>query len=333
MSERKTTPEPESGKPPEMEWREPGYDAERPAAIPPAGWKQVANRVWKSVGDDRLTLVAAALAFFALLGLFPALTALVAIYGLIFNPQDILAQTDRLSMLLPDEARSLVRDQLNSLVDSSGSDLGFGLVLSLVLLLWSASSGVQNLIRAVNLAYDEKETRSFVRLRLLALVFTLGGLIFFAVAIALIAIVPPILELAGLGTTGRLLVSVLRWPLLAAGVILALAVLYRLGPDRTDARWRWISWGAVVAATIWLAASALFALYVERFGSYNETYGALGAVVVLLLWFYLSAFAILIGAELNSELEHQTLRDSTIGPAQPMGERGAVVADTVPGDG
>ncbi len=312
------------------DWNGPGHDAVQPSDIPATGWSQILRRVWKAIGDDQLSLISAALAFYGMLGIFPALTALVAIYGLVFDPHDIWVQSEKLSAVVPADVHSLVVEQLSSLVNTAGAELGFGLLLSLGLLLWSTSTGVQCLIRAVNLAYSEHETRSFVRLRLLAVAFTSGTLLFFALAIALIAIVPQLLSLIGYGDTGLQVVSVVRWPLLGAGIITALSILYRYGPDRAKARWRWVTWGAAVATSIWLAGSALFSWYVERFGSYNETYGTLGAVVVLLLWLYLSAFAVLIGAELDAAMEHQTVRDSTSGPDRPRGERGAIVADSVP---
>lgn len=309
---------------------EPKQNAETPSELSARGWKKVLRKLGKEVGSDQLSLVAAALAFYGTLSLFPALTTLVAIYGLIFDPHDIWEQSAKLSSVLPGDVHGLVIDQLSALVESDGLELGLGLLSSLVLLLWSASTGVHHLIRAVNVAYGESEERTYFRLRSLALGLTVGIILFVAFSIALIAIIPKLLFLFGYAGIGQKLINIFRWPLLTLGIVVALAVLYRYGPDRRQARWRWVSWGAAVATIIWLAGSGLFAWYVETFGSYNETYGALGAVVVFQLWLYISAFAILIGAELNALMERRTSADSTDGPDRPPGQRGAAAADAVP---
>ena len=203
------------------------------------------------------------------------------------------------------------------------------LVISVLLALWSASSGVQNLIAAVNAAYNEDETRGFVKLKSVSLAFTVGAIVFLVGAFFLIAVLPALLADAGLGTAGRVVAGVLRWVVLLIGMLIALAMLYRYGPDRDEPTWSWVSPGAIVATGLWLAGSALFAFYTANFGKYNETYGSLGAVVVMMLWLYISALAVLLGAELNAELERQTVRDTTKGPPQPMGQRGATAADTL----
>jgi membrane protein len=202
-------------------------------------------------------------------------------------------------------------------------------VISLVAALWSASAGIQALIKGLNIAYDEQETRGFVKLRGLALLLTIGGIVVVLGAIALIAVLPAVLSSMGLGRAGELAISIARWPALIVLVAVALAVLYRLGPDRANPRYRWISWGALAAVVLWVAISAGFSYYVSNFGSYGQTYGSLGAVIVLLLWLWLSALAALIGAELDGEIERQTARDTTTGPERPRGERDATVADTL----
>jgi membrane protein len=229
---------------------------------------------------------------------------------------------------MPWTARSLITEELTDLVQNP-TGLTLGLVASLSLSLLSASSGVLALIRGVNIAYDEVETRGWIRLRFLAVGFTLGLSLFVLVAVGTITLLPTALHRIGLDDSARQAISILRWPFLAAAVMVGLAVLYRYGPNRTPPMWRWVTWGAVLATAFWTLVSFLFSLYAENLGRYNKTYGAFGGVVVLELWMYLSTWAILLGAELNAELEHQTAKDSTIGPERPMGERRAAMADSL----
>jgi membrane protein len=226
-------------------------------------------------------------------------------------------------------ALAILTTEVKRVADASSGSLTFGAIGGLGVALWSATSGTKALFEALNIAYAEKEKRGFLRLTGIALVFTLGAVLFVILALALIAIVPIVLDYLGLGDTGKVLISVLRWPLLAAGVIVALGLLYRHGPSRDHPQWRWLSWGAAAATVLWLVGSLLFSFYVSNFGNYNATYGSVGAIVILLMWFYISALIILVGAELNAEMEHQTAKDTTQGPPQPMGHRGATMADTV----
>lgn len=312
--------------------RLPGAKAKRPLEIPPRGWLQILKRVAREVGQDDLPLVAAGLAFFAVLGLFPMLTLVVAIYSQVADPQQVQQLLVMIRPLLPAEAQQLVAGQLQALTGGEPTTgLGFSLLLSLGLLLWSASTGTQSLIRAIDLVYEEEEERSFLKLRLLAVAFTLGAIVFFVVSVGSLAVLPEVLERIGLEAKDELLLKLIRWPALAAVCLLGLSILYRWAPDRRNARWQWISWGSVIATVLWISASAAFSYYAREMGSYNETYGTLGAAVVLLLWLFLSAFAVLLGAEINSEIEHQTARDSTVGPERPLGERDAFVADHRPG--
>jgi membrane protein len=227
----------------------------------------------------------------------------VSIYGLLANPQQIDRQMNSWLGSAPREVRQLLTAQLQSITRHAGAATGIGIAVGVLVALWSASSGVAHLIEATNVAYDEEETRGFVHRRLLALALTLGAALFIAVAVGLIAVLPSALARTGLGVSTRVLLGVARWVVLLVGMTLALAVLYRVAPDRPEPKWWWISPGALLATLIWLAASALFAVYTANFGKYNETYGALGAIVVLMLWLYITAFAILVGAELNAELE------------------------------
>lgn len=306
-----------------------GRQATRPREIPAKGWKDVLLRVRDEMKDDRVSMVAASVAFYAMLAVFPALIALISLYGLVANPADVQAHMSSLASMLPADARSVVEEQLTSIVAQSRGGVGLGLAVSILGALWVASGGMRAVMEATNVAYDEQESRGFVRLRLRALLLTLAAIVFVLVALFAAAVLPVIFDTVGLGDTLRSALAIARWPLLAMLAIVALSALYRYAPARDLPRWRWVSWGSVVATLLWLAATALFSLYVSRFGNYNETYGALGGVIILMLWLYITAFAVLLGAELNAELEHQTKRDTTEGKPEPLGRRGANMADTV----
>jgi membrane protein len=307
----------------------PGEQAGHPTEIPARGWWQVLRRAVRESNADHVPMLAGGVAFFAFLAVFPALIAALTVYGLVADPAQVAAQVEGLAAALPEQARPLVADQLGAIVSTSGGALGVSLVVSLLAALWSASSGTGNLMQAINIAYDEEETRGFVRLRGTALLLTFGAIVFVLVALALVAIVPPLLDALPLGPLATVLAQVVRWGVLIAVVIVALAVVYRLAPDRDAPRLRWVSPGALVAAALWIVGSLVFSLYVDNFGSYNATYGALAGVVVLLLWLYLTSYIVLLGAEVNAESERQTRRDTTRGRPVPMGERRAVAADEV----
>lgn len=308
----------------------PGIEADTPAEIPSAGWRQVVRRAWRETKADGIPLMAAGVAFFAFLSLFPALIAAVTLYGLIADPVQVEEQIRSLSEALPQETTALIADQLRDITGRSDRALGLGLALSLLTALFTASGGVANLIKAINLAYDEEETRGFVRLRAIALVLTLGAVVFMVVSVGLIAVLPVVLDQLGLGGIGGATVGVLRWAGLVVIVIGALAALYRFAPDRNDPRFSWVTLGAAVATLLWVLASAGFSVYVSSFGSYGKTYGSLAGAVVLLLWLFLTAFVVLLGAEINAEAEQQTAQDSTIGRPKPLGRREAVKADSIP---
>ena len=309
----------------------PGGDADTPTEIPAQGWKEVMLRTKQEIKNDNIPLLAAGVAFYAFIALFPALIAAVTVYGLVADPQQVEQQIESLSNQLPDEAASLIAEQLRSIASSSSTALGWGLVVSLAGALFAASGGVQNLVKAVNIAYDEEETRGFLKLRGLALLLTLGAIVFIVVAVGLVAVLPVVLGNAGLGTAGRIAAQVARWVGLVAFVMAALAIVYRYAPDRDDPKFRWVGLGSIVATLLWVVGSVGFSLYVNNFGSYGETYGALAGVVVLLLWLWLTSLIVLVGAEINSETEQQTAEDTTTGPERPMGDRDAVKADTGPG--
>jgi membrane protein len=292
----------------------------------------VLKRVKAEVKDDNVGLLAAGVAFYAMLAIFPAIIAVVTVYGMVADPDQVKTQVGELAKSLPAGADELLEDQLTNVVNAGRQALSIGLALSLLALLWSVSSGVQGLIKSLNVIYDEKETRGFVKLRGLSLLLTLGAIVVAVVALALITVFPGVIDGLGLGRAGQVAASVARWVVLAVLVLLALGVVYRLGPDRANPRWRWVSPGAVVALVLWLLGSVGFSYYVDNFGKYNQTYGALAAVIILLLWLFLSAFAVLLGAEFNAETERQTARDTTTGPERPPGERGAEVADDTLGE-
>lgn len=312
--------------------RVPGAQADKPTEIPRRGWLQVLKRAWREAKTDQVPLLAAGVAFYSFLALFPAMIAAVMLYGLVRDPDDVRQQIDELSATLPSDAASLLTTQLEAITSTSSSSLGLGLMISLVLALWSASGGVGNVMTAVNLAYDEEETRGFIKRKLLAIGLTLGAIVFVVVAVGMVAVAPAVLDsLVGAGPL-RWALETARWIGLLVAMSVALGILYRLAPDRDAPKFRWVSIGSVVATVLWLVASLGFSLYVDNFGSYNKTYGALAGVVVMLLWLWLTMYVVLLGAEINAEAEQQTAEDTTVGPERPMGQRGAVKADSPPGD-
>ena len=306
-----------------------GREADWPSEIPTRGWKDILRRVYREVVRDRVTLVAAGAAFYLMLAIFPALGAFVSIYGFVADPTSIAGQIAFLQGVLPSGGLNLIYSQLESLASQDPSALSLGLVATLAVSLWSANNGVKTLFEALNIAYEEEEKRSFVRLNLVALAFTLGFMIAFMAMIAVIGIVPAVLAVLNLGGVSEILIAVGRWILMLGLMVMGLSLLYRFGPCRARAKWRWISWGSVLATLVWLFASIAFSYYLQNFADYNATYGSLGAAIGFMLWIWLSAVILIVGAELNAEMEHQTARDSTTGEPQPMGQRGAVVADTL----
>lgn len=305
-----------------------GRHAEQPGQVPVRGWKDVAVRLKGQLKEDDVPLLAAGVAFFTLLALVPALVALVSVYGLVADPSDVQRLTEDALQAAPTEVQDLVTAQLDSVVNSQPSGLRVGAIVGVVVALWSASSGMQHLMGALTLAYDETDDRKFFRLRGAALALTIGSVLVFGLALAGM-VAPNALDDSGAQGTARAVLLVARWFVLAVIAMVALSVLYRFAPDRDAPRWRWVSPGAVLATVVAVVASIAFSIYTANFGKYNETYGALGAIVVLMLWLYLIAYAVILGAELNCELERQTVADTTRGPARSLGERGAYAADTI----
>lgn len=303
----------------------PGAGADAPTDIPAAGWKQIALRVKDEIRDDHVTLTASGVAFHAFLATVPLLAAAIAIYGMVSDASDVSRLVERLSGTVPDDVVGLIQSQLDSIVTAGNGQLGFALVIGIATGLWSASSGMSNLMEGLNIAYDEDaDDRPFWEKRGIAMLLTLLFVAFLGVAGTVVTL--------ALGVTGAAgtVIQVVAWLAVAVLLMAVLAVIYRYGPDREDPEWEWVSPGAVFAVVAWVIASFVFAFYVANFGSYNETYGSLGAVVITLLWLFLTSILVVVGAELNTEIERQTREDTTTGVDEPMGERGAHAADSPP---
>jgi membrane protein len=300
-----------------------------PRQIPWKGWKDILWRTYERTGEDRLLAIAAGVVFFGLLAVFPAITALVSCYGLFANPSTIGDNLQTLALMLPEGSFQIVQDQIARVLAKGNTALGFTFLFGLALALWSANAGVKAVIDALNVVNEEREKRSFIKLNLISLTFTVGGIAALLLMVGAVVALPLLLDHLWLGSQSKTIVSLVRWPLLLAMLLLALAVLYRFGPSRREAQWKWLSVGAVVAALLWIAGSALLSWYLSNFGNYNATYGSLGAAIGLMMWMWMSAIIVLCGAELNSEIEHQTAVDTTVGQPKPLGARGAVMADTL----
>jgi membrane protein len=306
-----------------------GRWADHPFEMPWRGWKAVLRRTFHELASDRIGLVAAGCAFWATLALFPAISMLITIYGLLFDPVSVESQLAVLSRLLPPAAFTLIANRVHELVSQSSHTLTIRLLLSAAVTLWSSATGTKSILSALNMAYEEEEGRSFLKFQAVALLMTLGGLLAAVLALSMMVGLPTLIGFLGLGAHIKSLIAIAGWVVLVIFVMLSLALLYRFGPSRRPAQWHWITPGSIVATLMWLAASVLFSVYVGRFASYNATYGPLAAVAGVMMWFWVSVYAVLLGAELNAELELQTARDTTPGPPKPMGHRGAFVADHV----
>lgn len=306
-----------------------GREAESPSEIPARGWKDILLRIYGNISEHRILALAAGMTYYSLLAIFPALAALVAIYGLFSDPGSIANHLDQVSGFVPGGAIDVARDQLTRVASKGHQTLGLTFVVGLAVSLWSANAAMKSLFDTLNIVYGESEKRGFVKLNAVSLSFTLAGIAFVLVALGALVIVPVVLNFIGLSNAADLLVRIARWPAMFVVVALALALIYRFGPSREAPRWRWITWGTAVATILWLGASALFSWYAANFGKFNETYGSLGAAIGFMTWLWISAIVILLGAELDAEMEHQTVRDTTTGAEKPMGARGTRMADTV----
>lgn len=306
-----------------------GRLARSPQEIPPQGWKDIMLRVKGNIKSDRLSLLSAAMAYFALFSLVPALSSFVLIYAWVSDPQDIANHISSMSGLIPSELEQVLTTTLGSLASTASSSLGIGAIISLLISLWAASKISKSVIEAMNIIYDEEDNRGFFKSAFLALGLTLLGIVLSILALAVIIGIPTVTNILNLPDALETGVTVGSWILLLAIFSFFLSVIYRYGPNRHNAKWRWVSLGSVVAAILWAITSLLFSWYAKEFGNFNKTYGSLASIIVLMTWFYLTSFVILLGGEINAELEHQTKRDSTTGREKPMGQRHASMADTL----
>ncbi len=306
-----------------------GRDAEAPQDIPAKGLRDVFWRVVKAIMADRVTLIAAGVTYFMLLSLFPALGALVALYGFVADPTAIMAHIGFLAGVFPPGSFDLIMNQLTSLTQQATSTRSLAFFGGSLVAIWSANSGMKALFDAMNVAYQEDEKRSLVRLNLLSLGFTFCALVVAMILIAAIGVLPAVLKYLWLDDWQEFLARLARWPFIILVFGCGISMIYRYGPSREEAKIKWLSWGVVFSTVLWLVASVVFSFYLENFANYNATYGTLGALIGLMVWVWISVVILIVGAEINAELEHQTRRDSTTGSPKPMGERGAYVADTV----
>ncbi len=306
-----------------------GRHAESPLDIPWRGWKRVIRRTIRELISDRVTLVAAGCAFYGTLALFPAISMLISIYGLVFDPATVEPQLATLRDLLPPSAFQLISERVHMLVTKPPGTLTTSLLISTGVALWSSATGTKSIISALNLAYEERERRSFLRFQAIAFAMTLMALTGAVLGLGFLVGLPTTLSMLGYEGNTAMLVRTSGLLLLVTFVMGSLSLLYRFGPCREVAKWQWITPGSLLATVLWLAASSLFSFYVGHLASYDATYGPLGAVAGVMMWFFVTVYVVLLGAELNAELELQTARDSTGGPPKPIGRRGAYVADHV----
>lgn len=293
------------------------------------GWVDILWRVFINVRDERVLLISAGVTFYMILAIFPAMAAFASLYGFLSVPGKISDQLSYFQGIVPSGGLELLRAQLQALASQDQQTLSFGFLIAILAALWSTNNGIKTLFEAINIAYREKEKRSFLHLNLLALVFTIGAMLIAIAMIFAVGVVPTILALFNLGSDSESILAWARWPVLLVMVACAISVLYRFGPSRHPAKWHWINWGGMIATLVWIGVSAGFSYYLQNFANYNATYGSLGAAVGFMLWIWISTIILIVGASLNAEMEHQTRKDSTIGEPKPMGERGAVVADTL----
>jgi membrane protein len=311
--------------------REPGRgrEANSPEQIPPRGWKDILWRVLWSIFENRILSTSGSVAFFTLLAVFPGIAAIVSLYGLFADASTVGKHLGLLSGFLPGGVLQLIGEQITLISNQGKETLGTAFVIGLLIALVSANSGMASLFDALNVIYDEREKRSLVRFYATTFLFTLAGIIFIILAITGVVVLPLMLKFVGMATATETLLAIVRWPILLVTLVVSLACIYRYGPSRREARWRWVTWGSILAAVLWMAASMLFSWYVATFDRYNQIYGSLGAGIGFMVWLWMSAVIALLGAQLNAEMEHQTARDTTEGRSKPLGSRGAMMADRV----
>lgn len=309
-----------------------GQFSSSPQDFPWRGWWDILQRTVKKLRDDNLSLIAAGVGFYFLLAVFPMMAALISVYGLAVSSVELEQQLSLLIGIVPEQSRDLIQNEVERIINKSEAALSTGVIISILFAVWSASKGAQAMITACNITYGQREKRGFLMTMLMRFVLTLSAVLIIAFALFCIALFPLLFSYLGLKNDSTALMQWFSWPVLAVIFNVALSAFYRYGPHRELAKWRWVTPGSAVASVLWVLFSFGFSFYLSQFAQYDKTYGSLGSVVVLLMWFYLTAYIILLGAEFNAAMEHQTNQDSTKGPEKSMGQRGAFVADTIPSD-
>ena len=304
-----------------------GEDAQWPHQIPLAGWIDIGKRSFHEMKADNVQIVAAGVAFYFFLAVFPTIIAVISVYSLVLDPDQIREQISKLSYIVPEQAFGMIKDFLEPVIAKSKKEIGWGLAISVLVSIWSANKGTSALFQGVNIAYDENDTRGIIKKNFLTLLFTLGGVVVGLISLLIVIFFPFLIKNIGLTPQIEHTFIWFRWVLLGIILVLSLSTVYKFAPNRRSPRFRWVTWGALLGSIVWLGGSMLFSWYVSNFGGYDDLYGSFAAVAILMLWLFLTAFIVLMGAEINSEMEHQTRYDTTIGQPRPMGERNAHHAD------
>lgn len=295
-------------------------------------WWNITKRILTNIQSHNIPLISAGVAFYCLLAIFPLLAATISLYGLMVSPEELQKHMALLVNVVPTDSRYIIEEQLKNLTQKSSSALGWSFFLTLFLSLWSSSKGANSLITACNITYNEGEGRGFFQGLLARITCTISMIATVIVALACITILPELISWASGSLISYKQATWLTWPVMLILFNMCLSALYRYAPHRRSAQWRWVTPGALLATLLWIAASYGFSIYLNEFARYSKTYGSVGGIIILLMWLYLTAYIILIGAEVNSCIELQTTADSTVGEDRPMGERNAVVADNTPED-
>lgn len=304
-----------------------GEEANWPFQIPFKGWLDIGKRVWQEMKTDHVQIVSAGVAFYFFLAIFPTIVAAISIYSLVLDPPQIQNQISRLNLILPESAYGMITDFLTPMLEQSKREIGWGLGISVLISIWSANKGTNALFQGINIAYDQPESRNIFKRNLITLLFTLCGLVLGLISLLIVIFFPLLIHKFGLISEIEAVLTWFRWVILGLILVSALSMVYKVAPNRRNPRFRWVSFGAFIGTSLWLAGSMLFSWYVSNFGSYDDLYGSFAAVAILMLWLFLTAFIVLMGAEINSEMEHQTRIDTTIGKPLPMGKRNAYHAD------
>ena len=306
-----------------------GRQADAPWQISWSGWKDILWRTYRQTGENRLLALAAGVVFYCLLALFPALAAFVSLYGLFAKTSSIGDQLSLMAGVFPDGAIDIIRDQIARLISRGDAKLSINFIAAFCIALWSANAGTKAIIDALNVIYEEKEKRGFIRLNLISLGFTFAALVALTLALTGIILLPHLLVYFGLDRVSAIILRIVRWPALLLATIFSLSVIYRFGPSRREPQWQWISVGSIAASIVSLVTSSLLSWYFAHLANYDAAYGSLGAMIGTMLWLWALSVVVLLGAQINSEIEHQTAKDSTVGRAKPLGQRGATMADTI----